>query len=519
VTFKELQKAIQSQPGLELNLHPILQRFRDKRFWYWDDARHKDTDRANKGDCCFNHIIGLPTKNGVEKPIFDYEREIYHALTNPGHLNNYPSTNQWGIKRDNVLFPFKEKHLWIKKATGLGVTEFMLRFMAWLRVRNNDYQNSQMVIVTGPNQELAIKLIKRMKGLFEHKLGVTSDSKETVLELNGCSIEAFPSNHIDAFRSLTNPKFILIDEGDYFRKNEQDDVRHVAERYIAKSDPYIVMVSTPKAPDGLFDKIEKEPIEGCIYKKMFLDYTYGRDKIYTTAEIEKAKQSPSFPREYELQYQGLIGNVFSQLCIENATKIPYDPKKINQNAKKSVGIDPGFGSSKFAIVITQYVDGKIQVIHAEEYDRPNFSAMIDKIWQLKQQCGYISNIYVDAANPEVWESLKREFNEPFNQQYIRDQISECRKYNLHIEDRMIVVPVPFSIEGAKMLQHAKWLMEETDEDGSSLVAIRRDEFYKLITGLRTAVANEYKLSKEETSYNDLVVAFRLSLIFYKRSKG
>jgi hypothetical protein len=211
--------------------------------------------------------------------------------------------------------------------------------------------------------------------------------------------------------------------------------------------------------------------------------------------------------------------VFSQLCIENATKIPYDPKKINQNAKKSVGIDPGFGSSKFAIVITQYVDGKIQVIHAEEYDRPNFSAMIDKIWQLKQQCGYISNIYVDAANPEVWESLKREFNEPFNQQYIRDQISECRKYNLHIEDRMIVVPVPFSIEGAKMLQHAKWLMEETDEDGSSLVAIRRDEFYKLITGLRTAVANEYKLSKEETSYNDLVDAFRLSLIFYKRSKG
>ena len=34
-----------------------------------------------------------------------------------------------------------------------------------------------MVIVTGPNQELAIKLIKRMKGLFADKLGVTFDSK------------------------------------------------------------------------------------------------------------------------------------------------------------------------------------------------------------------------------------------------------------------------------------------------------------------------------------------------------
>ena len=74
-----------------------------------------------------------------------------------------------------------------------------------------------MVIVTGPNQELAIKLIKRIKALFE-PAGITFDSKETVIELNGCSIEAYPSNHIDAFRSLTNPKFILLDEGDYMPK-------------------------------------------------------------------------------------------------------------------------------------------------------------------------------------------------------------------------------------------------------------------------------------------------------------
>jgi hypothetical protein len=49
----------------------------------------------------------------------------------------------------------------------------------------------------------------------------------------------------------------------------------------------------------------------CICKKMFLDYSYGVDLIYTKAEIEKAKQSSSFPRENELQYLGLIGNVFS----------------------------------------------------------------------------------------------------------------------------------------------------------------------------------------------------------------
>ena len=73
----------------------------------------------------------------------------------------------------------------------LGVTEFFLRLMVWLCLRNDyDYQNSQMCIVTGPNIDIAIKLIKRMKALFEPKLGVTFDSKETVLELNGCTIEA-----------------------------------------------------------------------------------------------------------------------------------------------------------------------------------------------------------------------------------------------------------------------------------------------------------------------------------------
>jgi hypothetical protein len=68
-----------------------------------------------------------------------------------------------------------------------------------------------------------------------------------------------------------------------------------------------------------------------------------------------------------------------------------------------------------------------------------------------------------------------------------------------------------------MLQHAKWLMEETEANGSSLIAIDK-RFDKLITSLRTATAAEYRLQKEETSFNDALDAFRLSLIFYKRSK-
>ena len=146
---------------------------------------------------------------------------------------------------------FKHKHLWVKKSTGLGITEFMLRLMAWLCTSTDDrrFKNSQTCIITGPNIEMAIKLIKRLKQIFEPKLGLYFSNKETVLELNGCSIEAYPSNHIDSFWSLDDPKFILLDEADFFRKGEQEEVRHVSERYIGKSDPYIVMVSTTKNQD------------------------------------------------------------------------------------------------------------------------------------------------------------------------------------------------------------------------------------------------------------------------------
>ncbi len=76
------------------------------------------------------------------------------------------------------------------------------------------------------------------------------------------------------------------------------------------------MVSTPNAPDGLFERIEKEPEGTCLYKRLLLDYTYGLDRIYAREEIEMAKASPSFEREYNLKYLGLIGNVFHTKDID-----------------------------------------------------------------------------------------------------------------------------------------------------------------------------------------------------------
>ena len=103
-----------------------------------------------------------------------------------------------------------------------------------------------------------------------------------------------------------------------FRLDRQQDARDVSERYIAKSNPWIIMISTPNAPEGLFERIEREAEDSCLYKRLYLDYSYGLDRIYTTEEIEQAKASPSFERRVHLKYLGLIGNVFHTKDIDGA---------------------------------------------------------------------------------------------------------------------------------------------------------------------------------------------------------
>jgi hypothetical protein len=498
VTFKDLQKVVHSNGQTNsTSLVDIQTKLQNKPFWIFNQEEHRQEHIRTNGLCCWWHGIGCPQKDGRDMPVLPYQKTLYEALQN-------------------------HKHIWCLKSRGIGVTSFLLRYIAWCCVSGQIYPNSRVCFIVGPRIDLAEDLIARFKVLFTkaEKNQAFDRTSSAVTYLNGVRVEAFPSHHVDTMRGLTDVKFILSDESDMYPTFQQREVRAVIEGYVGKpnSNPTIVLVSTPKAPGGLMQQIELE--EESLYHKLRFDYHYGLEgpyPIYSEENISKARLSPEFGREFELQYLGLVGNIFSLASIENCQKIEYNPQKIHQNVKKSIGIDPSYGSSNFAICATQLVDGKIQVIEASEYQRPNFTDMIEKVWQLKQRYGYVSNIYVDAANPEIWQALKREFGENYNDQWVRDQIAECRKYNLHIEDRMFVVPVPFSVEGAKMLQHTKWLLEEKDEDGSSLIAIH-STFDKLLTSLRTAVANEYRLDKTETSFNDVLDAFRLSLTFYKRAK-
>ena len=42
-------------------------------------------------------------------------------------------------------------------------------------------------------------------------------------------------------------------------------------------------------------------------------------------------------------------------------------------------------------------------------------------------------IYVDAANPEIWSSLKRMLNEPHSEQYVFEKLATTKRITLTLQ--------------------------------------------------------------------------------------
>lgn len=417
-------------------------------------------------------------KGEIAMPMFDYEQELYDAI-------------------------LTHKRIWVKKATGLGVTEFMLRFMAWLALSEEDTNPRTFTIVTGPRLDLAVDLIKRMKHLFQD---ITFEDKATVLQLGPVRIEAFPSHHLSAMRGLPRVKFILLDEADFFPKSQQTEARVVAERYIGKSDSVICLVSTPNQPGGLFESIETE--SQCLYHKVVLGWQRGLGRIYTETDIAQAKRSPSFEREYNLQYLGSIGNVFDSHDIDLALAEDYDVVEylddlVNPPRIQAVmGCDPGWGSSNFGIVVTHFVDGRIRVAYADQHSRSDHNEMVSVVWDLIQRFN-VTKVLVDASAPSFIRALKLQWGERADYENVDKQ---QREY-------MLVEPVSFGVEHKQLLYHAKFMIE------NRYVQISPRSFDKLVTSLRSAWAKDGVLDKDLTSFDDILDAFRLCLRPYKEKSA
>ena len=142
-------------------------------------------------------------------------------------------------------------------------------------------------------------------------------------------------------------------------------------------------------------------------------------------------------------------------------------------------------------------EDKIIVRYSELIDKGDPNAIADLLWDFHIK--YPMNLYylIDGSNRAMVNLLKIKFGEPLNWDS-RTSGPNC----------MTVIPVNFATEHKQMLSHLHVMV--TDK-----YLVIPEEHDKLIISLRTAYANDLSLDKEQTSYDDLLDALRLSLKGYK----
>jgi hypothetical protein len=178
-------------------------------------------------------------------------------------------------------------------------------------------------------------------------------------------------------------------------------------------------------------------------------------------------------------------------------------------SSKSLGLDPAWGSSAFGIVLTEFVDGIVRILYADEFHKADYADMLRRVYDLMSKYE-VDKVYCDGANPSFIRSLKLEIGEDPDYDEV---IARYKAEGLGDATRtMKIVPVNFKSEHRAMLAHTKLVLE----DSGGRLAIN-PKFEKLLTSLRTAVDNEGVLDKELTSYNDLLDGLRLSLKYYQFS--
>ncbi len=450
--------------------HNTLTQFLNKPFYCWN------TKLRGIHNCCFNHMVGMPVKKGIEHPFYDYEQEIFDAVEN-------------------------HQHIWCKKARGIGFTTFMIRYLFWKCVCDDSLAGQSIFITTGTEAGFAKELKDKLEELIQqNNPNIKLESKYNELWINKTRFKAFPTRNVKDMRGYTDVAFIYVDEADFYDVSQQEEIGAVMRSYEEKSDCKIIMVSTANRPDGLFHAIENDEAFKGFFFKLLLLVEKGVDKIFDRKQLAKIeKDNPDYDREYRGLYIGRLGNVWSptviQLCQERGTQFKQIP--MNTFAFHPVGVDYGYSDSKTVICVGEWLPEykTLRIIRMDDFgDRPPTPEQVaNRMWDIYVEYGPNTHFFVDGSNASSVNQAKVKFNENPNW---RKQDDFKKRDRIH--------PIHFGVNQ----EHKSLLQTMYDFSTKGMLAIPK-EFDKLITSMRTAQMVDWDLNKDDTVNNDHLDAARL----------
>ena len=159
-------------------------------------------------------------------------------------------------------------------------------------------------------------------------------------------------------------------------------------------------------------------------------------------------------------------------------------------------------------------NGGVEVLYADDLDTNRVEDVIEHAFTLIYRYG-LNKIFIDSSNQTLIHTIKERLGEQhLGYEYDKDgrpklvmlnHVSEVRNHPVFSSPRCTVVPVNYQQISEEMLDHTRVLVE------AGLLRLH-PSLDKLTTALKTATANESKLIKEQTSYNDIFDAFRQAML-------
>ena len=446
-------------------------------------------DSLEAQECCFTHIIGCPVKDfkipipGTDKfyrerttlPIFDWQKSFFEVFEK---------------EQDNLII----------KSGGIGGSALKLRQTGYHICCLTDYNNTQVPIIVGPEKGLAQVMLKRFKDLFPFPI---KDNKNTC-SLNNCWLHVFASRNIDGIRSLENPRELFFDEFDFFPLGEMNLVLDTMNRYMGKSGAKVNAMSTPKNPYGYCYTLEEDPMD---FKILKIPYSVALGTVLSYVQIELAKKKHGFEREYNLMYGGTTGNYFDEEDIKACiTEYPIIPMK---EATTIMGLDSGWSSSFFAIVILSFVRGNIYVMHVERHKNPHPQFMLNRVAELKREW-FVYKILTDGADPQWIYQLKDRFKDspPLIYQKNFENLYDYHSVPLEEYINMKVIPTFFTRRVMQYLNQDKSLLRN-----QKTLKIHPN-FKDLINALYEVYVERGAYKKQNSTYNDITDAFSEAVDFF-----
>jgi hypothetical protein len=210
----------------------------------------------------------------------------------------------------------------------------------------------------------------------------------------------------------------------------------------------------------VYHNLFSEPADRCRYFRLYIPWQKAYGTLFSESEIQAAKRMPNWEQEMCLRFGSYnSGSIFNLSDIDRAIKLGTQyakedsayPRIGDERAEiHAIGVDVGFGHSKFSVSMCSIMDEKIHVLYCKEWSNPDEDMIIQKILDLRQRTGNPrqTKVYVDASAVPFIKRLKGALGE---RTHYQNFIEELKKRKLvRSEDQheiiyyMRCVPVPFS---------------------------------------------------------------------------